>query len=361
MYKFLLVEDSHDDAEACLDTVLRMNSQLGHNEIEIVVSKTLKDAFIELKNNYHGAIVDIKLDSENDENNGNVFLKTIINECRVPVAVMTGTPDTDLNENSPIRIYTKGENTYEEIINNLIKSHSTGLFNVIGGKGIIEQVMNQVFWNNLYPQIHIWETLKDRGYDVERILLRYAISHIHELIDADLPAYVTEEMYIKPPINKNIRTGSIIKAKKDNLYCIVLSPPCDLVIYNGVIKTDRIMICEIEDQEEINRQIIENVKAAKRKSALMSAIKNNYKDYYHWLPNNSLFIGGYVNFRSILTYSPEKLNEEFYEPEIRVQEYFIKSILNRFSAYYARQGQPDFNFDFEAEVIVEKISQTTAS
>ncbi len=353
MYKFLLIEDSPEDAEACMDTISRMNHQSEDTKIELVVSKTFDSALEELDKEYNGVIVDIKLDGGKS---GNTIIHTIIDFYRVPVTVMTGTPDTDLEEGSPIKVYKKGESTYEEIVNTLIKSCATGLFNVIGGKGIIERAMNRVFWKNLYPQIHIWEKLCEKDIDTERILLRYAIAHIQDLIDDEVPAYVTEEMYIKPPINDQIRTGSIIRAKEDDLCCIVLSPPCDLAKHNGVMKTDRIMVCEIDKQETINLQLTQEVKQSKKKNAVLPAIKNNFKEYYHWLPENSLFLGGYVNFRRILTYTPEQLNEKFWPPEIRIQEYFVKSILNRFSSYYARQGQPDFDFEAEAETIVEKLA-----
>ncbi|MGP0585397.1 hypothetical protein [Paenibacillus timonensis] len=355
MYRLLLVEDSREDAEACTDTIARMNQQNGEEKISVYVSNTLDSALEELKNNYHGVIVDIKLDGDNS---GNTIIRTIIDNYRIPVAVMTGTPDTELDENSPIHVYKKGESLYEEIINGLMRSFSTGLFNVIGGKGIIESVMNRVFWKNLYPQIELWEGLNDKGIDTERVLLRYAIAHMQELIDDEVPAYVTEEMYIKPPINNQIKTGSIVKSIRDDLTCIVLSPPCDLAMHNGTMKTDRILLCEIDDHETVNRKLTEEItKLRKKMDKIKDAIKNNYTDYYHWLPSNSLFNGGYINFRKVLTYSPDELTKEFTIPIIKVQEFFVKSILARFSSYYARQGQPDFDFQTEAESIMERLPQ----
>ena len=45
-----------------------------------------------------------------------------------------------------------------------------------------------------------------------------------------------------------------------------------------------------------------------------------------------------------------------YIPIVKVQDYFTKNILSRFSTYYSRQGQPDFNFDLEAETICKQIT-----
>lgn len=357
MYRFLLIEDSKVDADACIDTIQRMNKQRGAtDDLEIVVATTFKDALDELKKDYCGAIVDIKLD---DGSSGNKIIKQIIESYRIPVAVMTGTPDTDLEDNSPIKIYTKGKDTYEEIILTLIRTVDTGLFNVIGGKGTIEKTMNHVFWNNLYPRIHIWEELKSKGQDTEKILLRYAIAHIQELLDVEVPMYVTEETYIKTPITDPIRTGTIIKAKTKNTYYVVLSPPCDLAIHGGVYKTDWLLLCEIDQHEDINAQITVGATSdSRKKRCIEKAIKNNHTEYYHWLPFNSLFDGGYLNFRKVSTYSPESMDENFLKAGIRVQEYFVKSLLCRFSSYYARQGQPDFDFDAEASAIVDKMSRT---
>ena len=82
-------------------------------------------------------------------------------------------------------------------------------------------------------------------------------------------------------------------------------------------------------------------------------VYNNFTDYYHWLPGNSLFDGGYINFRKVLTYDPTEFGAKFGNAKLKVQDYFVKSIMNRFSAYYARQGQPDFDFKRETKVVYE--------
>lgn len=353
MYKLLLIEDAAVDAEACEDTVKRMNIEAGEDAFQLCVAESYDKGISELKNEFDGVIVDIKLDGDNS---GNQIIRTIIEKYRLPVAVMTGTPDTAVEEGSPICIYKKGETSYEDIIKSLYRASSTGLFNVLGGTGIIEKVMNQIFWMNLYPQISLWQEKKEQGIDTERILLRYAISHIQELIDSEGAAYVTEEMYIKPPVCERLKTGTVHRSNKDDQYYIVLSPPCDLAEHNGVIKTDRILICEIDNHDSVNQEVADKAqKREKKKENIQNAIKNNYTDYYHWLPENGLFCGGYINFRKVITYPPAEFAAEFGLPIVKVQEYFIKSILNRFSAYYARQGQPDFDFKSEMNTIADKI------
>lgn len=281
MYKILLVEDTKSDVKSCADSVDIMNRQNSDIQIEIDIASSYENALEKLNKdyaNFAGVIIDIKL---NGENTGNEIIEQIINQYRLPVAVMTGTPDTILEEDSPIHIYKKGEDKYQDIINNLIKTVNTGLFNVIGGKGIIETTMNQIFWRNLYPQAEMWEKLKEEGYETEKILLRFAISHIQELLDYEVPKYVTQEMYIKPPITEDINTGSIVKNKEDGIYYVVLSPPCDLAIHDGKMKTDTVMICEIEPLEGISKEVIGEASSPKKKAkCLKKAITNNYHKLY---------------------------------------------------------------------------------
>lgn len=353
MYKFLLIEDSETDIESFTDTVKRMNIEAKEDIYQLRVAKTYDAGISSLSDECNGVIVDIKL---NGEKSGNDIIKAIIEKYRIPVVIFTGTPDTDQEEGSPIKVYKKGEARQQEIISDLCMVSDTGLFNVLGGTGILEKVMNQIFWNNLYPQINLWKTKKTNGIDTEKILLRYAISHIQELIDNELPAYATEEMYISPPILADIKTGSIFQSSKDGLFCIVLSPPCDLAMHNGKFKTERILVCEIDNHDSVNQGIVDKeTKRDKKKDAIQNAIKNNYTDYYHWLPKNSLFCGGYINFRKVITYPPNDFFAEYGKPIAKVQEYFVKNILNRFSAYYARQGQPDFDFKSEMKIIVDEI------
>ncbi|WP_179031560.1 response regulator [Paenibacillus kribbensis] len=355
-YNYLLVEDSDEDASVCKDTVARMNEERSDFSIVIEVASDLATALSMLNKTYDGAIIDIKL---GDHDSGNEVIKEITEKYRIPVSVMTGTPDTILEEDSPIRIYKKGEVTYEDIITALVDTSRTGLFKVIGGKGILEETMKRVFWKNLYPKVETWKKLKEQGNDTEAILLRYAIAHIQELLE-DTPFYSREEVYIAPPLTEKIRTGCIVKNKHDNLYYVVLSPPCDLAIHNGEMKTDRVMLCEIDDYRAVSLATIGDTGAAKRKKALLPTIKNNGKEYYHWLPKNSVFEGGFINFRKVINYSPQELGDEFHSPELRIQDAIVKDILGRFSSYYARQGQPDFDFDFEAQSIIDTLYTQTS-
>lgn len=356
MYNFLLIEDSESDSQAFSDTIKRLNfAEKEKVMYNLEVAETYDKGIEMINSNYNGVIIDIKLDAGHD---GNDIISKILEKYRLPIVVFTGTPDINIDKELPISVYIKGKDSHEKIINELCEISDTGIYNVLSGTGIIEEVMTHIFWKNLYPQMDVWKDKKGQGIDTEKILLRYTISHIQELIDNDLPSYVTEEMYIKPPISDVIKTGNIYQDHLKEDYLIVLSPPCDLAVHNGKIKTDRILVCEIEPQDNINMLLMKMGKnAEKKRDSIRNCLNNNFTDYYHWLPSNSLFSGGYINFRKVITFESEDFRNRFGCAKLKVQDYFVKSIMNRFSSYYARQGQPDFDLKQEAKTIYDRMTK----
>lgn len=331
-FKILLLEDAQSDIETFQMTVDRMNDAQNANAFELDVANTIDSATRFLASQeYNGCVVDIKLNGED----GNNFILGVMDSYRIPVIVFSATPDVESN----VKCFIKSEKTPEDVINELQAENRTGLFNVLGGKGIIEKNINDIFWNALYPKVDVWKKYCDRGMRTEEILLRYTVAYLQERLD-DGPAYCTEEMYIIGNQNP-YKTGSIFVEKTNDIDYVLLSPPCDLAVHGEGFKSDSLLLCEIE-------KIPENWNGLTKKQ-IEKKIKNNENEYSHWLADNSLYRGGFINFRKLVTCTKEELESSYKYREIKVQDQFVKSILNRFSAYYARQGQPDFDFKIEAE------------
>lgn len=343
MYKFLLIEDDKDDREAFKDSLDLLNIEKDDdNFYEVDCAINYKEAieFLEKRaNEYTGIIIDLKLDTPES---GDKLIDIIIKKYHVPIIVFTATPGMCTKN---VKKYQKGEIKYKDIIKELCDISETGLFNIFKANGILEQSIIDIFWKNLYPYLDLWIEKKNKKIDTEKMLLRYAIAHIQELINEEVPMYETEEMYINPPVVKTLKTGTIVKSLSDNHYMIVLSPPCDLAVHKNKIKTDNILVCEIEKINTVEEKATEGIKNPKKiEKEKLSCKKNNYTTYYHYLPNNVFFEGGYINFRKVHSYNTEQFLEMYDENSyISVQEFFVKNILNRFSSYYSRQGQPDLN------------------
>ena len=83
----------------------------------------------------------------------------------------------------------------------------------------------------------------------------------------------------------------------------------------------------------------------------MKWFRNSHSDSlrYHFLPKVKDFTGGFVDFRSILSLEYDKESGEIIDDSYLkigvITESFKRDIVSRFSSYYHRQGQPEFNCD----------------
>lgn len=339
--KILLIEDSETDIDAFESTVKTHNLSA---EIKVTfdVAKTIEEAFSKLVNDYHGIVVDLKLAVNVEE--GNKIIGEIHKKYRVPVVVFSGTPQY-LDEDkygSFVKVFEKGPAVIPELINYLTHIYKTGITKIMGGQGQLEETMKQVFWNNITPQLNSWIKYTKDGIDTEKALLRYTINHLTELL-SESDTYFIEEAFISPPISGELKTGSIINETETKTNYIVLSPACDIEIRDtGTCNTDRILICEIEPKS--------NKDLGSSKNNIHKIIRNN-SDHLHWLPQTNDFPGGCVNFRYVHSVGKETIKTKFDTPKLQVTHHFIKDIAARFSSYYARQGQPDFNFKKLADEI----------
>lgn len=366
-FKLLLVEDADQDLQSCRDCVddFQKDKQCS---IELVECKNVKEAFEKLDNSFDGAIIDLKLADQGDEGN-QVVSRIAESHFRIPVAILTGTPNAADSDFAYIGVFKKGEKDagYAHLLDIFWGIHNTGLTRIMGGRGKIEETLEHVFRNNLVPEKYRkkWVEYGEKYFPrTEKALLRHALNHLLQLLDDDGDRFYPEEVYLTPPLTDEIRTGSIVKEKSSEKRFVVMNPACDLVIRgedkskNGKCKTDRILIVEIEKQDEVVKKALEDIKNTdKKKKKLEAVFGNHYSDYYHWLPDiDSCKGGGFLNFRKLLSLPMEDFNNKFDKPEIQISPFFVKDIVARFSAYYARQGQPDIDYK---DIIDDIIKSTT--
>ena len=348
--KLLVVEDDPQDIGTCRSTVERYQDER-QREVELVECKDVDEAFDRLDNTFDGAIIDLRLGDEGDEGN-QVVQQIKERQYRFPVAILTGTPSAADPEFPYIGVFKKGDPGagYDDLLDRFWKIQETGLTRILGGRGIIESKLAEVFWNNILPQIKKWEEYgeADSGR-TENALLRHTLNHLIQLIDEDIERYFPEEFYLHPPPSGNIRTGSILKDKDSSQLFAVMSPDCDLVIRSdGKGNTDRLLLVEIispgvlfdwfgsEAPSTLGRD---------RKDRFVRALENNGPRHYHCLPETEFFPLSFLNFRSVSTVGVDNICGEFHlPPRVQISPPFVKDIVARFSSYYARQGQPDIDF-----------------
>ncbi len=343
--RLMIVDDKEEELATCRDTVERYKDER-QRDVHMVECRSVEEAFAQLDNSFDGAIIDLKLSDQGDE--GNQVVRKIEDLCfRIPVAILTGTPDAADRDFTYIGVYKKGEpgTGYADLLDNFWDIYNTGLTRIMGGRGIIENALNRVFKQNVIPRKDKWvEYGRIDPHRTEKALIRHTLGHLLQLIDEDEGRCFPEEVYLAPPITNTVRTGSIVK-NESGRQVVILNPACDLVIReNGTFKTDHIMIVMIENEADILSKILEGItNKGKKEKMLKKVYGNNYTDYYHWLPQTEFFDGGFLNFRKIWTFTEERYKEAFSEPKIQISPAFIKDVVARFSSYYARQGQPDID------------------
>ncbi len=348
--KLLVVEDDPQDIDTCRSTVERYRHEK-QREVNLVECKDVDEAFDELDDTFDGAIIDLRLGNEGDE--GNHVVQLIKDrQYRFPVAILTGTPGAADQDFSYLGVFKKGDPGagFGDLLDRFWNIQQTGLTRILGGKGTIESKLAEVFWKNILPQIEKWEAYGEAdSARTENTLLRHILNHLIQLIDEDIERYFPEEFYIHPPFSGDVRTGSILKAKKSNQRFAVLSPDCDLVVRSdGKRNTDRFLLVEIVLPDALyswfDTQSLGLLGQAK-KATVRRALENNGPRHYHCLPQTDFFPLGFLNFRSVSTVEVDYIGDNFeVPPEVQISPPFVKDIIARFSSYYARQGQPDIDF-----------------
>ena len=353
--KLLVVEDDDRDLDTFRNTVIRFNHQEGRS-VQMVESETLDDAINTLDDSFDGAIVDLKLRRDKDQQYatpgaGNQVIQSIQDkQYRYPIAVITGTPEEAEVQFNYVGTYTKGEFDYDDLLHKFVAIYDTGLTRIMGGRGIIETRLNGIFEFNLIPQITSWERYAQSDSEMtQKSLLRHAMNHLVQIIDEDTEICFPEEFYLHPSPNIKIRTGSIIEYKNHRVRYVVMNPDCDLVERNGVRKTDRILLSQVIEPEDLfdwyERRQFEDLSKSKM-ARLKRALNNNHTPYLHCLPDTEIQRLGFIDFRRL-----KSVPYDCISPIIETQEFtqisppFVKDIVSRFSSYYARQGQPDIDFD----------------
>lgn len=350
--KLLFVEDSTSDLEACRMSLLRYKNE-NDRDLQIVNCDSFISAAKIIDASFDGAVIDLRLGKTATE--GNEIAKDIeARNFRIPILILTGTPDDADQLANCIGVHKKGEIEYVAIFDRFWSICSTGLTRIIGGRGQIEIALNEVFVNNILPQIATWEVYGvQNSQATERALLRHSLNHLIESLYQHEDLCNSEEFYLFPHVTKHVTTGSVVTCLEQARNWIILNPACDLALRgDGACKTDRVMLVEIENHDDVIKKELNGItKLDSRKKMTAKVISNNLNNYYHWLPPTDFFEGGFVNFRKLQTVSPEQLKTGYKKPHIQIARPFVKDIMARFSGFYARQGQPDI----EQSIVIDKI------
>lgn len=356
MLNLLIVEDNDGQIESWKSTIDLFNRKKSKNESPIIKPeiKINKEDGLEAisTGSFDAAIVDLKLSPGSEKSEGNKIIAEIKKKQRYPIFVVSSFPEdleeTDEKENPFFKVYSRDQKLFKDILNDIVSIYNTGITKLLGKGGLISSIessLQEIFWKNIS---HSFDEISQSTLDKEKVLMRYILTHLIEYLSADNSAssepYYLGEMYVLPPINDNLATGVLLKEKKSGNFFIILTPACDMVIRkNGSRKAKKIMLVQIECIE-YNSQIneIKEMKKSKQEENLKDLLKNNFSLNYHFLPPIKKFAGGFINFQHISSIEEKEITDKF-SIIGKVTAPFLKDIISRFSTYYARQGQPEFD------------------
>jgi len=342
----LIVENNETDILSYLDVIKTINrEQFGEFEIKPVIKETKEGGLEALDDNsWSAAFIDLKLSTGDilNSDEGNEIIREIYHKKRFPIYVLTNTPGEvsyEFKESLFLKIASKTDVDYHEVFCEVIKIYKTGIINIIGRTGLIEKMLDEIFWNNISQTIEEWFL----EINTEKQLLRFTISNLQEYLElseaGDFDVYFPTETYIRPfNIKKFPFTGDIIKQKNDDSYWIVLTPACDLATDSSrqKPKAKHITISKIYPFEKIYN--------GRTEEQIIKLKVNNLDLKYHYLPQSMLFTGGFINFQEIQSIPLSTfLDGESISYLCVVAQSFRKDIISRFSNYFARQGQPSFS------------------
>jgi len=343
--KILLIEDTKSDIDA-FDSAL----DLCKNKLNAEITKKNIPSFAEFEtiaNNmseYDAVIIDIKLQDatgkpDTDIDAGNKIIKIIEESLQnVPIYIYTGTPGSiSYNGDFVIKQCIKGGNTtYKDVIEHAYKLYCTGLMKIIGGRGRVQELIQKIYIENIKPDIENWISHKANGKNTEEILSRYIAACMSAHLESSCDA-VTEEMFMIPPVSTDWKTGSIVKQSDNECYFVILTPECDLVLRNknGELKpkTDYVLLCKLQDNFD---------DFVNQKNNLNSLFSHDSTfPYIYYIPKNTAILySTFLNFREVTSIPYSEKNK--YEKVAQILPEFTKEIIQKFSTYYSRQGQPDF-------------------
>lgn len=331
--RLLLVED---DARVVKLYAEVLEHYVGtHNrQIAMCVAKTLPDAKRSLDGSVDAAIVDLNLGRGTAD--GGEVISELKEHFRVPVAVFTATPGDAEDEPPVVGIFTKGQHRFDDVLDRLWGIYETGLTRIMGGRGLLEKHLNQVFLTNLLPTIDVWVGYgeEDSGR-TEKALLRHALGHLVADLEGDETPCYPEEVYLAPPLEDSLQTGTLVQCKERKTCHVVMTPACDLVKRSdGKRNTDVVVVAQVVPEAAV----FEKLKAKPdRQTRLM---RNSDKICFHWLPKCGAVKGGFLDFRRLETVPLDGFESQFERLRVRIAPSFVKDIVSRFSIFYARQGQP---------------------
>ncbi|MCY4395637.1 MAG: hypothetical protein OXC10_10915 [Rhodospirillaceae bacterium] len=337
--RVLLVEDDLEEKERCrreLDEVNQCVESL--LEYELLVATTRGEAveFLE-RNIVDCAILDLRIPSGKDEESrshvGNEFLKMFLAERAVPVVVHSGYTAEISNEVQEynVKTFEKIGGEYPEIFS-WFESHAP-LFRAM--QAFRRRLMEEtalIFQRSILPHWKESEEYLEGDNHLLKIVYRQIVAHLGEQLILplyDAPGHHLHEVYFRPPLREDrLHTGDIVRY--DDAIYVIVTPQCNIA--NDY--PDFFLLAKCKGIE---------ANVAKKNASKFA--NQNVSISEHFLPPCGEDGPWMVEFKTVRSV-PKVEKDVLLDSRIAsITPQFIPNLIQRFSAYLGRQGQPSLSAD----------------
>lgn len=345
----LIVEDDPAQTQAYRRAIDNWNNEEHGTAINFDFADDLSTVeSLVLSKHYDSAIVDLALKGDSgNQHSGNDVIRIIRENLRYPVYVVSGNTsdiEGEFTGHPFIEAFNRGIRVKEELLPLIVKRYKTGVANVVSGRGLMESALKQVFYEHLPDAIQHWEDSDLTPAIKEKQILRYVLSHMQEILDIDEVGKDDKrsqaEVYIMPPVRKDIYSGLIVKHKESGEFFMVMTPACTISQGNA----DFYQLAKLIMLKEHPKVAAKKTSSAARIQEISKVVKDN-NQRYHFLPNFKDMDARVIDFQQITSVKKSEISDELYDYIGSVTPAFYKDIVVRFTSFYSRLGSPDFEFD----------------
>ncbi|RXI45768.1 hypothetical protein CRU99_03470 [Malaciobacter mytili] len=260
----LIAEDTKSDIKIYNDAIDDFNRSNTEFNFYHIVCETKDEALKQIHNkNFDAAFIDLNL-SKTADDEGKELITAIQDNTRYPIYIVSGQIqkiDHEFN-NKFISKHDKDDVVTDDLLEEICSIYKTGITKVLGAKGILENCLDNIFWNHFSESKEHWLNHKLHGEELEKTISRYTLTHLLEYLHlnddgTEIKNVDPAEMYIKPNVKDTLYPGTILK--KGSSKYLVLSPACDIAQGNCACVT-LIKLTELfyhEDIKNLNESMLQ--------------------------------------------------------------------------------------------------------
>ena len=299
------------------------------------------------------AAIDLRLPEENGaaahaEPVGNDVLQRVLLEIGVPAVVYSGYPQeaSEFVQKSQIKIFAKKGGGAMEALR-WLAGHESLMAAMETTRKQIAQESARLFSQSIWPRWEkSWKDIGD-GEALASVITRQTVSHVAEQLGMPPNYHHPEEFYIVPPLAADqLGTGDLVKV--ENSVYVVVTPRCNMA--RDQYPT-HVMLALCKTMDAVWTGMRNRFKGdEKKQESALKELRNyatqGHSTSTHFLPPCGELGGPWVaDFREIMTVPSGQVPDLLKTRFASIASQFIPNLVQRYSAYLGRIGQPDLDCD----------------